>query len=105
MGADHNIHQPFAQSLQGLFLLGRGAETAHHLDPYRKILHPLDKGIVMLLGQNGCRHQVNHLLTVLNCLKGRTQSHLCLSVAHVSADQPIHDLRAFHIFLYRFNGI
>ena len=105
VGSDDNIHHALSQPLQGPLLLGRRAETAEHIHPHREILHPLDKGIVVLLGQNGGRHQIYHLLAVLNRLKGRPQGHLRFSVAHIAANQPVHNLFALHIRLYGFDGI
>ena len=98
MSADNNIHLAFFQVFNGLFLLRRSPESAHQINTHRKILHPLDKGIVMLLGQDRGRHQVHHLLALLHRLKSRPDGDLCFSVSHVSADQPVHDLGAFHVF-------
>ena len=105
MGADHNVHHTLAQVLQRLFLLGRGAEPAEHIHPHREILHALDKGVVMLLGQDGGGHQVHHLLAVLHRLEGGSECNLGLSVAHIPADQPVHDLPALHVVLHRVDGV
>ena len=105
VGADHNVHHALAQVLQGLFLLGRGAEPAEHIHPHRKILHALDKRVVMLLGQDGGGHQVHHLFAVLHRLEGGSEGHLGFAVAHVPADQPVHDLPALHVVLHRIDGV
>ncbi len=92
--SDHDVHLPFfSDPSSRFFLLARRAETRQHIDPHREILHPLHKGIVMLLRQNCGRHQIHNLLTLLNRLKGRPESDLGLAVAHIAADQSVHDLR------------
>ena len=105
MRTDYDIHQPFPQPLQSFLLLGRSTEPAHHLDSNWKIFHPLNKGIVMLLGQNRSRDQIDHLLAVLYCLKRGPQGDFCFSVSHVAADQTVHDLWTFHIRFYSVNGV
>ena len=50
VGADYNVHHSLAQVLQRPFLPGRRTESAQHIHPHRKILHPLNECIVMLLG-------------------------------------------------------
>ena len=52
----------------------------------------------MLLRQNGCWHQKCNLFPILHRLKRRTDGNLSLTIANVTADQTIHDLRALHIF-------
>ena len=58
----------------------------------------------MLLRQDRRRHQIDHLFSFLHRLKGRPQGNLRLSVAHVSADQPVHDLPALHILFRILDG-
>ena len=57
----------------------------------------------MLLRQNCRRHQIGHLLAVLYCLKGCTDRDLCLAVAHITADEAVHDLPALHVLFYGLN--
>ena len=104
MGADDDVYKPPLRVLNGLLLLGRSAETAHQIHPHRELLHPLDKGIVVLLGQDGGWNQVDHLLVLLNRLEGRPDGDLRLPVAHVPADEPVHDLGALHIMLHSLDG-
>ena len=104
MSTDDDIHQSSFCISRRLFLLGRRPETTHQINPHGKILHSLYKGIVMLLGKNGRRYQVNHLLILLHCLKSRTYSDLCLSVPHISTDQAVHDLFTLHILFDRVNS-
>ena len=103
--ADDDIHKPLLQILHCLLLLIRGAEPAQKIDADREILQPLYKCIIMLLGEDGGRHQIDHLLSLLDRLKCSADGDLCLAVPHISADQPVHDLRALHIMLRVLNGL
>ena len=99
MGADQDIHLTLAQVRHRFFLLRKRPETAHQIDAHGKILHPLLEGVIVLLGQNGGGHQKSHLLAVLHRLEGRPDGDLGFSVAHVPADQAVHDFCAFHVLL------
>ena len=103
--SDHDVHLPFFQIFQRFFLLARRAETRQHIDPHWEILHPLHKGIVMLLRQNCGRHQIHNLLTLLNRLKCRPERYLRLAVSNVAADQAVHDAAAFHVFFGRLDRL
>ena len=105
VGADDNIHCPLLQSCNGLSDLSPGSEPAHQLYCHGKILHSLDKGCIMLLGKDSGGHQVDHLLSLLNCLEGGTDGDLRLAVAHVAADQTVHHLPALHVRLGGCDGI
>ena len=105
MRADDNVHHPFFQVFHGLFLLGSGPEPAEQVDPDREVLKPLHKGIVVLLRQDRSGHKVYHLLALLDRLKGGPDRNLCLAVAHVPADEPVHDLRALHVMFRIFDGL
>ena len=105
MSADNNIDQPLFQILNGLFHLCRRAETRHQINSHWKILHPLYEGIVMLLSQDRCRNQIYYLFPVLNGLKGCPQGNLRFSVPYIAANQPIHNLSAFHVSLCGLNRL
>ena len=104
VGTDHNIHLSFFQITDGFLLLGRRAEAAEQIHPHRKLFHSLDKGIIYLLGQDSGGHKIYHLAAFLDFLKGGPKGHLRLSIAHISADKAVHDLRAFHIPLCILNS-
>ena len=55
----------------------------------------------MLLRENGRRHKIGYLLSVLHCLKRSTNRDLGLSVTDIAANQPIHNARALHIVFRR----
>ena len=103
VGTDDNVHLPFFQILNRLFDLPRRAKTRHKLNAHRKILHALHKGIVMLLRENGRRHQVYYLLALLHRLKGRAKGNLGLAIAHIPANQAVHDAAALHVALCIFD--
>ena len=105
VGSDHHIDQPLLQIRNRLFHLRRGPETGEQIHPHRKILHSLQKSIVMLLGKNGRGDQIDDLLTLLDCLKCCPQRNLCLAIAYISANQAIHDFPALHISLGRLNSL
>ena len=104
VGPDHDVHGPFRQALQRLFRFLRRTEAGQHADIYGVACQPLDKGVKMLLCQNGGRHQVSHLPVVLYRLKCGTDRHFGLAEAHIPADQPVHDLIGFHIPLGILDG-
>ena len=104
VGSDHDIHQSLFQIRQCLFLLSRRPEPAHQIHAHRKIFHPFNECVVMLLCQDRSRHQINHLLVFLHRLERRPDRHLRLAKAYVSADQAVHDLMALHIFFRGFDG-
>ncbi len=58
----------------------------------------------MLLGQNGGRHQVHHLLALLHGFEGSPDSNLRLAIPNIAADQAVHNLRALHIRFRIRNG-
>ena len=95
--SDQDIHQSFFRVCECPGLLLLCTEAAEQIHPYREILHPLDKIIVMLLCQDRGRYEKNYLFSVLYGLKCCPDGNFCLSVTHISTDQPVHDLGAFHI--------
>ena len=105
MGADDNVHSAPLQALDGLLLLGRGAEAAQELDPHRVGGKAFLKGAVVLLGQDGSRHQDGHLLPIHHSLKGGPDGHFRLPVAHIATDDVIHGLRLLHGLLHRPDGL
>ena len=95
--ADNQIHLAGSQILQSAVLLGRGAETAEHINGHRKTPETADSGLIMLLGKYGGRHQNCCLLAVHNTLHNGPQSHLGFAEAYIAAQQPVHWCGRFHI--------
>ena len=101
MCSDHDINQTFFQILYCFFLLRLRPKTAHQVNTHRKIFKPLNKCIIVLLRKNRCRYKINNLFPFLHCLKSCSYRNFSLTIPYISADQPIHDLRALHILLCR----
>ena len=99
MGADQHIDLAVFAVLENLLLLTGVAEAAHHLDARRGVAHALGKGLVVLLGEDGGRHQHRRLFVVADRLEGRAHRDLGLAVADVAADQAVHGVGRFHIAL------
>ena len=59
----------------------------------------------MLLRQNRCGHKIDDLFSLLDRLECSADGNFCLSVSHIPADQPVHDLCTLHIMLCIFNGL
>jgi hypothetical protein len=90
-----------AQPVDHLFLLRGGAEAAEHLDAHRELAQPAADVAVVLLRQDGGRHQERHLPAIVDRLERRADGHLGLAVAHIAADQAIHRSRRLHVLLDR----
>ena len=100
MSADDDVQFPCPHVLQDQPLLLAGAESREHLHSDREGIQPLLKSQVVLLGQDGGRHQHRNLLSVHDRFESRPQGHLGLAVAYVTTDQTIHGLRSLHIRLH-----
>ena len=100
MCSDDNIYQPLFRILDCLLLLRRRTESAHQIDPHRKVFHTLHERPVMLLCKDCCRNQIDHLFTLLYCFECRTDRNFCFSESDIATDQTVHDLVAFHIFFH-----
>ena len=58
----------------------------------------------MLLAQKRGGHKHRHLLAVVDRLEGRAHGHLCLAIAHVPAQEPVHGPGALHVPLDGLHG-
>ena len=99
MRAHQDIDRAPLEIRKGLFLLGGAPEAAEEVDAQRKVLEPLREIVVVLLSQYGGRHEEDDLIALLYHLKGRAERNLGLAVAHVSADQAVHDSSLFEVRL------
>ena len=99
MGADENIHL----ALGGVLKDGLGVFAvlipSQHTDAHWKPLKPTGGGLEVLVGQHGGGHQNGRLLSFQYALHHRPQGDLCLAIAHITAEQPIHGHRPFHVRL------
>ncbi len=55
----------------------------------------------MLLSEHCSRYQNSYLFVIHNRLEGGTQSYLCLAIAHIPTDEPVHGLSFFHVLFNR----
>ena len=85
VGPNDHVQRSGPQILQGLFLLGRGAEPAEHVHIHRKSPEAAHHRLVMLLRQHRGGHQNGNLLAVQHRLHDRPQRHLRFAEAHISA--------------------
>src|SRR5262249_7075850 len=99
MGADHNVHGSRGQILNHALLSPAAAKTRKQLDADGIIRHALAKGIVMLLGENRCRHEHGDLATIHYRLEGRPDAYLGFAKTNIATDEPIHGFRPLHVSL------
>ena len=97
MGADQQVQTAGAGGLQNAFLFLGGGEPGEHLDLHWEIFEPAAGGGIVLLGQNGGRHQDRRLLAVQNTFHNGPERHLRLAIAHIAAEQAIHGPGLLHI--------
>ncbi len=90
MGADQDVDLPVGNPFQDTALLPGTAEPADDVDNRGKAGKPGAEGLIMLLGQNGGRHQHRHLLAAHNRLESSPERHLGFTVTHIAAEQAIH---------------
>ena len=97
--ADDEIDLASAQIVERFLLLIGRAEAREHVDRHREGAEAARCRDVMLLGQNGGRHQNGDLLAVENALHRRAQRDFGLAEAHVAAEQPVHRRGRLHVVL------
>ena len=98
MGTDDQVNVARGQLGQHVLLLCRSPEPAQEIHPGAGMPEPLYDGVVVLLHQDCGRRQQGYLFVVRDRLESGSQAHLCFSVAHVTAQQPVHVPVAFHVF-------
>ena len=97
--AHQDVDLAFGKALERGLLLGLAAKAAEHLHTHPKGREAIAEGGVVLLGQDGGGAQDHHLAVVGDGLEGSAHGHLGLAKAHVSADEAVHGLLAFHVRL------
>src|SRR5437588_8181131 len=96
---DKDVNLSLLNLFDNFLLLFRGTEATDHLNGDGKCRKAALEGLEMLEGQNRRGRKNRHLAVVLDGLKGRAHRDLCLAVADVSAEQPIHWHGRFHVLL------
>ena len=99
VGSDDNIGGAGFGGVNDFGLLFGGAETAQYLHLDGIGGEAFGEGGVVLLGQDGGRHQDGDLHTVVDGFEGGAQGDLGFAVAHVAADKAVHGLGQFHVGL------
>ena len=97
--ADHEVELAAGEIPQGLCCLGACAEAAQNPDLHREAEEPLQRRLVMLLGEHGGGYQDRGLFAVQYALHHRAKRDLRLAEAHVAAEEPVHGNRGLHIRL------
>ena len=105
MRANEDIRKTPFHIVQTFLLLFWCTETGQQFNFHGIVRHSLAERIIMLLCQNRRGHKECHLLAFLRCLECCTDGYFCFAVTNVAADESVHDLGAFHIFFYIFNGV
>ena len=100
MCPDDNIAASVRKALNGLLLFGGGGKPREHANIHRESAHTLSKRVVVLLCENGRRHENGNLAAVLHRLERSTECDLGLSVPDITADQTVHNLRRLHVLLH-----
>ena len=95
--ADDDVHRAGSQVLNDPLLLAARAETGEQLDAHRIIRHALAERVEVLLRKHGGGHEHGYLPAVHYRFKRGANSHFGFAKADVTADQPIHGLRLFHV--------
>ena len=89
---DNDVDIPFFKPLQNFLLLSGAAETGEHLDGNRIIFEPFMERFIMLLGENGGRHEDTDLFAIERRFEGTPQCNLGFAVADIPTDKAIHRL-------------
>jgi len=99
MCTDHDIDFAPFEIPDRFSLLGLTAKSAKLCDLDRKFRHPAAKVVIVLFGQNGGRHQHRDLISAGDRFERGPQSDFCFSESDIAANQAIHRLGQFHVYL------
>ena len=99
MCSDENVHLTTRHIAQRRRLFPQRAEAADNVHLRGKVRKTRRKGLIVLLGENCCRHEHGDLIAVHRRLVRRANRNLRLAEAHITAEQAIHRLFALHIVL------
>ena len=91
---------PASRFLESSLLFFLGAKAADHPDPHWKRRVAAPKCFIVLKSKHGGRRKHRDLFPVINCLECRPHRNFRFPVADVSAEQPVHRHRRFHILLH-----
>ena len=97
MGSNYKITGPGCKILQCVCGLLTGRKAAQNLNIHRKTEKPLQSRLIVLLSQDRRRAEESRLLPVQNALHDRTEGNFRFTKSDVSAKEPVHRDRRFHI--------
>ena len=100
MCSDQDVDLSILQVNQQLLLLFGRLEPVDVVDPAGKCLQPIGKCFIMLQRQDGCWHQNCNLLALSNHFKRCANRDFGLSKPDISANQAVHRIGFFQIFLH-----
>ncbi len=98
--ADDDVDAAVFQAGQRLFGLGVVDEATEHRHPDRKTGEAIAKRGEVLAREQRRRYQNRRLLTVLDRFEDGANGDFGLAETNVSADQPVHRTRQFHVGLH-----
>src|SRR5919199_5996138 len=101
VGADHDIDLAGRELFKYRALLLATAEPGEHFDFDREGREAVPEGVEVLEAQNRGRDQNGNLEAIVDGLEGRSERHLRLAVADITADQPVHWAGLLHILFDR----
>ena len=105
VGADHDVGAALGEPLEHGAGLLAGAEARQQFHPDGPVSKPVAEGRVVLLGEQGGRHQQGHLPACLDRDEGGAQGHLGLAETDVTADHAVHRQRRFEVGNHRVDGV
>ena len=97
MRAYNNVNRTSSQTCDGFIDLLFGAESREHTCFNRETLKALENSLIMLERKNGCGHKNCALFAVCNTFENGSERNLRFAETDVTAKQPVHRIRFFHI--------
>ena len=104
VGADQHVDLAVVCVLDDRLGLGVGEEAAQDLNTNGEAREPFGEGLMMLLGEQGCRHQDRGLLAALHGLERGSHCDLGLAESHIAYDEPVHWVGPLHVGLHISDG-
>ena len=98
--ADDDVYLPLGKLFLYFGGLFGSLETADEFDVAGEVPEALGEGVVVLQGEDGCRHQHGHLFIVGHRLEGGPDGDFGFAEAHVAADEAVHRVGLFHVALH-----
>ena len=104
MGADNDIDRAIGKALLGVRQRLRPSKARGMGDTDRQPVETFRKRLVVLTGQQGCRHDDGHLHAIERRDKGRAQGHFGFAETDITAHQTVHWPPRCQIIEHGING-